>query len=190
MIRFSAWMTATPREPARRPGPREPVATHIEGFIDDVDDDLLRGGSFQRVSDDESDAPAEAASYAADGKPKQLRSQPRGAARKSRVGKLLGSLGSKKKTSSKRSSKKPTKELAKSDDDADSEGVAAGDSAIEEAGYVDAEARLDDSGSRAEFATRRGGRRRRRPSKSAAADTAVGDATAEDAPASDDVARV
>ena len=71
-------------EPAA-PRTWEPVATHIEGFIDDVDDDLLRGGSFQRVSDDESDAAAEAAGYAADGETEAIEKQPRGAARKSRV---------------------------------------------------------------------------------------------------------
>src|SRR6185295_13919680 len=49
-------------EPGASAAPRawEPVAAHIESFVDDVDENLLRGGSFQRVSDDEPDASAEA----------------------------------------------------------------------------------------------------------------------------------
>ena len=38
------------------PRTREPIAAHIESFVDDVNENVLQGGSFQRVSDDESES--------------------------------------------------------------------------------------------------------------------------------------
>ncbi|HEX9543999.1 MAG TPA: Rne/Rng family ribonuclease, partial [Pyrinomonadaceae bacterium] len=89
------------------------------------------------------------------------------------LGKLLNSVAGKKKPASKRSTKKPALELAAeaTDDNPTSEV----ESSLEP--YDDAEARLTDGGSRAEFATRRGGRRRRRPTKTSGAE-----ATTEAAP--------
>jgi ribonuclease G len=175
---------------AAAPRSWEPVAAHIESFVDDVDDDLLRGGSFQRVSDDEPEAAAEAVADSSVEAETEAPEKPRGS-KKSKVGKLLGSLGAKKKSSSKRSSKKPAKEAAKSDNEVEAaDSVTVDDAAVEntteESGYADAEARVEETDSRAEFATRRGGRRRRRPTKSAAGETPATDATAEGAPASDD----
>ena len=161
---------------------REPVAARIESFVDNVDENLLRRGSFERVSDDEAESEAIASSS---GEPEpELEEKPRERAstKKSRVGKLLSSLGAKKKPSNKRSStKKPDKELAAADEDAETTGTVA-NSAAEDV-YADAEAALEEKGSRAEFATRRGGRRRRRPSKGATSDAASSDTPTEGTPA-------
>ena len=157
------------------PRTRKPVAAHIESFVDDVDETILQSGSFQRVSDDEAET-EEIATASTEESPKATpeRSTPK----KSKMGKLLSSLGAKKRTPSKRSStKKPAKEVAP--DEAESpagvDEVGANDS------YADAEARLDEGHSRAEFATRRGGRRRRRPSKQGPSDAPAADASAEEA---------
>jgi ribonuclease G len=153
-------------EASAAPRVRKPVAAHIESFVDDVDDSRLQGGSFQRVSDD--DAESERTSSFAETKVIEVEeeepAQERTTTKKSRVGKLLSSLGAKKKTPTKRSSSKKTKEPV-------SEDPQAADDSTVESSYADAEASLDDSDSRAEFATRRGGRRRRRPSKASAAST-------------------
>jgi ribonuclease G len=157
------------------PRTREPVAAHIESFVDDLDENRPQVGSFQRISDDE-ETEVESATSVAEVPEPDVDLEPRPAAKKSRVGKLLSSLGAKKKTPTKRaSSKKAAKEPV-----ADEAEIA--DSAAAEDSYADAEATLDDSGSRAEFATRRGGRRRRRPSKASAADGGAADAPG-DAPA-------
>jgi ribonuclease G len=158
---------------------RKPVAARIESFVDDVDQNLLRGGSFERVSDDEAEANADSAGVTET----ELEEKPRERAstKKSRVGKLLSSLGAKKKSSNKRTAtKKPAKELAAADVDAESTEIVANGPA--EDVYADAEASLEEKGSRAEFATRRGGRRRRRPSKGAASDASSSDTSAEGAP--------
>jgi ribonuclease G len=170
-------------EPGENAGPRtrEPIAARIESFVDDLDEDLLRGGSFERVSDDEAEPEnATGRIQAAETEVEEKLPRERAGAKKSRVGKLLSSLGAKKKTPSKRSStRKPAKDLAATDANAESSGLS--DNPVGEMGYADAEARLDEKSSRAEFATRRGGRRRRRPSK--AAEAAVSDTPAEGAPA-------
>ena len=158
---------------------REPIAAHIESFVDDVEDNRLQSGSFQRVSDD--DAEVESASMMADAAEIDIDEQPRErtATKKSRVGKLLSSLGAKKKAPTKRSSSKRAAKEPVSNDGESSE-----DPSVE-ASYADAEASVDEPGSRAEFATRRGGRRRRRPSKASAptdTDAAGSDSSAEEAP--------
>jgi ribonuclease G len=156
---------------------REPIAARIESFVDEVDDSRLQGGSFQRVSDD--DAESERTSSPAQTKEIEVAEeepvQGRTSTKKSRVGKLLSSLGGKKKTPTKRSSSKKAKETV-------SEDPQTADDSTVEGSYADAEASLDDSGTRADFATRRGGRRRRRPSKAGAAttDAAAADSATED----------
>ena len=154
------------------PRNREPVAAHIESFIDDVDDHRLQSGSFQRVSDDDAEIERGPGGVpVAEFEAAEIEPEERPATKKSRVGKLLSSLGAKKKAPTKRSS---SKKVAK-------EPVSDEVETPDENGYADAEASLDEPGSRAEFATRRGGRRRRRPSKAAAP-------TDGDAPASDSLA--
>ncbi|HEY8184899.1 MAG TPA: Rne/Rng family ribonuclease [Pyrinomonadaceae bacterium] len=159
------------------PRTREPVAARIESFVDDVDDNLLRGGSFERVSDDETESlNAQGLPETAETEEKEKQPRERAATKKSRVGKLLGSLGAKKKTTKRSSTKKAAKET-RATAAPDESSATVDDDAIE-SGYADAEAVVEESNSRAEFATRRGGRRRRR-SKTAATDTAVADAPAE-----------
>ncbi len=150
------------------PRTRKPVAAHIEGFVDNVDETPLRSGGFQRVSDeDDAQAETEAASgVAAEPLQEEAEKPARGrtSSKKSRLGKLLNSVSGKKKATSKRSTKKSAKQVA---DDA-----AANESGTDATGeYPDAEATLDEKGTRAEFATRRGGRRRRRPTKSNASES-------------------
>jgi ribonuclease G len=163
------------------PRTREPISARIEGFVDDVDENLLRGGSFERISDDEAESinaassPAAAPAEAAEKQPRE-----RAGTKKSRVGKLLSSLGAKKRPTKRSSTKKPAKELAA--DDTEAESVVTGDNVTAEGSYSDAEASLEGKGSRAEFATRRGGRRRRRSNKAASSDTVVSDALPEGEP--------
>jgi ribonuclease G len=155
---------------------REPIAAHIESFMDNLNENLLQSGSFQRVSDDEN-AESENAASSAKGIDTEVEKQPRerASSKKSRVGKLLSSLASKKKAPVKRgSTRKPAVDVAADEPDVSE---VSENSAIEN-NYTDAEASLDEGRSRAEFATRRGGRRRRRPSKQA-----VGDGTVETAEA-------
>ncbi|MDQ2936296.1 MAG: Rne/Rng family ribonuclease [Acidobacteriota bacterium] len=164
------------------PRTREPIAAHIESFVDDVDDDTLRKGSFERVSDDEDAEPERDASGSRMASDEEIgtQSRERASSKRSKVGKLLTSLTGKKRASIKRSStKKPAKELSADEP----EGAEAANDTTAEDGYLDADARLVEKGSRAEFATRRGGRRRRRPSKQSAADAAGSDTTIEAAPA-------
>ncbi|MDQ2977425.1 MAG: Rne/Rng family ribonuclease [Acidobacteriota bacterium] len=155
---------------------REPIAAHIESFTDDVNENLLQSGSFQRVSDDE-DAESENAASSAKGIDTEVEKQPRERAgsKKSRVGKLLSSLASKKKAPVKRgSTRKPAVDVPAGEPEVSE----VSENSAMENNYTDAEASLDEGRSRAEFATRRGGRRRRRPSKQA-----VGDGTVETAEA-------
>ena len=145
------------------PRVREPIAARIESFVDEVDDNRLQRASFQRVSDDDAEGDSTSRSVAAnDIEVAEEQPRERAASKKSRVGKLLSSLGGKKKAPSKKS---PSKKALKEPASEDGEIV---DDAQVESSYADAEASVDEPGSRAEFATRRGGRRRRRPSKASA----------------------
>jgi ribonuclease G len=158
--------------------PREPIAARIESFVDDIDENILRGGSFERVSDDEAEsATAFSSAEPTESDAEEKQNRERGGAKKSRVGKLLSSLGAKKKPSKRSSTKKPAKELAATETDADSAGDA--NLAAAEGDYSDAEASLEENSSRAEFATRRGGRRRRRPSKAPASEATGAEAPVE-----------
>jgi ribonuclease G len=164
------------------PKTRGPIAAHIERFVDDVDENTLQSGSFERVSDDETETENPAGSSQAESTEEPAKqSADRSSSKKSKMGKLLSSLGAKKRTSSKRSStKKPAKEVASNEP----EPTAAADDAAVDSSYPDAEASLDEGRSRAEFATRRGGRRRRRPSKQGASDAPAADASADETIAS------
>jgi ribonuclease G len=172
-------------EPADAPAARTrgPIEAHIESFVDDVDESILQGGSFERVSDDESEPETLALT-----EKQELSEEPvkqpaeRASTKKSKMGKLLSGLGVKKRASTKRSStKKPAKEVVSDE----AEPAAASENAAPEGGYADGEASLDDGNSRAEFATRRGGRRRRRPSKQGASDATAADSSTDEPIASD-----
>ncbi len=153
------------------PTRHKPVAAHISSFIDDVDDNPLQRIGFQRVSDDV-EAETESVAFAAvedagddDDKPAKSRT----GAKKSRLGKLLNSVSKKRAPSKRASTKKPAKELA-----AEEPGEESRESTGEDV-YEDGDASLHETRSRAEFATRRGGRRRRRPTKQAAAEAPPSD---------------
>lgn len=158
---------------------RETVSAHIESFVDEVDENLLDSGSFQRVSDDEDTGSAnindDSAAPISDVAEKQPRE--RAGVKKSRVGKLLSSLAKKKAPVKRASTKKPAKEIVA--DETESSEVL--ESSAGEDSYTDSEASVDEGRSRAEFATRRGGRRRRRPSKQSGAEAPAeaGDAAPE-----------
>ena len=146
---------------------REFVAAHLETFIDEVDQQPSQSASFQRISDDEEtqlgSEPVTASEPVDEDKPARGRT----ASKKSRLGKLLNSVSGKKKTATKRASSKKSPKAT--DQDADTETSEAQSAQ----GYGDSEASVEDSPSRAEFATRRGGRRRRRPTKAETSETAV-----------------
>jgi ribonuclease G len=151
---------------------RETVAAHIEGFVDDIADTPLQAGGFHRISDDEEASAANVSSPSSAGTDEadETDSTPKGrtVAKRSRLGKLLNSVAGKKKPAPRRSTKKPAREIS---------AEATGDSETPEGAspqaYEDAEASLNDGGSRAEFATRRGGRRRRRPTKTSGGEAAT-----------------
>lgn len=128
---------------------RAPMEAHVETFVDDVPRETLRQGSFQRISDDE-DEGAETSTPAR--RPRKTASA-ESKKRTPRAATNSATKSTKKKSPTKRSSKK---RAATQTETATTEGG-------EE--YGDSDARLFDNPTRAEFATRRGGRRRRRPSK-------------------------
>jgi len=139
-------------EPIREAGrPRE---AHVSSFVDDVAPDTLGSGGFQRISDDEEEA---AMPEVVEEKTAGKRSRKAaGTEKKKRTSKAPASksTASKKKAASKKPSKKRVSV-------AETEGGEAEPSP----GYTDSEARMSESQSHGEFATRRGGRRRRRPGK-------------------------
>ncbi|HSK64607.1 MAG TPA: Rne/Rng family ribonuclease [Pyrinomonadaceae bacterium] len=125
---------------------RRPVEAHVSSFVDDLSDEAPRQLNFQRVSDDEEEGVATAPVQATASK------RPRKAAAKKRPTKSTTKAASKKKTTTKKASKKRGAANAPAQD-------ASGET------YADSEANLVEGQSRGEFATRRGGRRRRRSSK-------------------------
>jgi ribonuclease G len=134
---------ATPIREERRP--RE---AHVSSFIDDVSAATFHSTGFERVSDDEEEA-GEVVGEKAGKKSRKAavgdkKKRPTKAAAASKVG-----------ASKKKATKKASKKRA-----AGSEETEAG------ADYADSEARVVEGQSRGEFATRRGGRRRRRSTKS------------------------
>ena len=125
---------------------RRPVEAHVSSFVDDLDDDTPGRVDFQRVSDDEEEG------VSAQVETTTTKRSRKGAAKK-RAAKPATKTATKKKASTKKASKKRA-----AGNPAEAEG-ASGET------YADSEASVIESQSRAEFATRRGGRRRRRSSK-------------------------
>lgn len=140
---------------ARRPV--EPVAAHVDSFLDEAGEPLSSRASFERVSDEEGAEARAAAATEAQAKAVAAASE-KTREKKKRGGPKTATTASKKKpTATKKAApKKRTKAVAKA-----GETTADADSATEP--HEDAEARVTSGHSRGEFATRRGGRRRRRP---------------------------
>jgi ribonuclease G len=152
-------------QPMVREGHR-PREAHVSSFVDDVSSEPLSSGGFQRISDEEEEARPGVEAQPQAGKkgrkaPTKKRAKPASATKSA----------SKKKASS----KKPSKKRA---------ATAEGEAGQPEL-YSDSEASLSESSSRGEFATRRGGRRRRRPSKNKAG-AAPGEADTSPADGHDD----
>ena len=135
----------TSQSPIAERQPLEPVAAHLSSFADEAEEPLFGQGFFQRVSDEE-----EAAEGASD---KLADKRRRGAAKATTTRGSTKKTTASKKTSAPKKRSKPAAETSEATADTDS-----GDGHHE-----DAEARLTQGRSRGEFATRRGGRRRRRP---------------------------
>jgi ribonuclease G len=156
----------------------EPIAAHVESFVDRLDEDTLHGGSFERVSDDDETQPAE---FFAEREYEAGADEPGFAARavETIVSAVKGKRGARKsstkssKTRTAGKKKAATRKTAKNADEDTESKNDVGTATL----FEDAEARLTGNRSREEFATRRGGRRRRRPAakaKSAAGDESAG----------------
>ncbi|HYN25590.1 MAG TPA: Rne/Rng family ribonuclease, partial [Pyrinomonadaceae bacterium] len=147
----------------------ETIAAHVKSFVDSVDGQTLPGGTFQRISDDEEPEQLRTPS-AFEGEADEETEAPGFAARAVEriVSVARRKTGSRKpavskSTKTRASSKKaPTKKRAKSvtDNAVDSESPS---KPTADTGVEDSETRITGNRSRGEFATRRGGRRRRRP---------------------------
>jgi ribonuclease G len=139
---------------------RELEAAHVRGFVDDVADESSRALSFQRVSDDEE---------------LQVESEPivKPAARRSPPKKELA--GRRKKTGviSRFFKAKKTEEEAV---ETENENAVETETAVET--FPDSEAGITTARPHEEFATRRGGRRRRRPSSKRPLSAAEGNGAA------------
>lgn len=117
------------------------IAAHVESFVDNVSEETLGRGLFERVSDEEH---------------AETITTTRSAATKRR--------GASKSTASKASKSRPArKKAAKKSAKSSGEDVSDGEVILEGTNPGDSEIRLTGRRSRGEFATRRGGRRRRRP---------------------------
>lgn len=138
-------------EPVVREGQR-PREAHVSTFVDDLSNEPPSSGGFERISDEEEESVQLAEGGTQPGK------RARKPVAKKRAVKSAGATktASKKKASSKKASKKRGAT-------AESEG---GEQSTEV--YADSDASFGESAPRGEFATRRGGRRRRRPSKNKA----------------------
>ncbi|MGA9994622.1 MAG: hypothetical protein WBP93_04360, partial [Pyrinomonadaceae bacterium] len=160
---------------------RETVAAHVDAFVDEVTEETLGAQSFERVSDDEVPFEAQASGEAVE--VKTQRGKRKGAAsttKKKKSVEAVGTAAAGEAAKPKRASKKPegakkgaSKKAAsgskasstkgrKSKSAANDEG--ANSNAVSES-LQDSEASVTSGRGRAEFATRRGGRRRRRPGK-------------------------
>ncbi|HEX6718652.1 MAG TPA: Rne/Rng family ribonuclease [Pyrinomonadaceae bacterium] len=128
-----------------------PEEAHVSTFVDDFGAETLPSIGFERISDEEEIAGAATVEEKSAGK--RSRKSAAASDKKKRSTKAASKTASKKKASSKKASKKRAAGAAETE-------------AVENVGsYTDSEARVVESQSRGEFATRRGGRRRRRPGK-------------------------
>jgi ribonuclease G len=171
-----------------------PVASPVSSFVDTVAEDTLNSGSFQRISDDE-EVPQMLASVAGDVEVDEDEEEvPEkhsfvAQAVEKIVSVAKGKRGARKAPARTTKSRATTKKAAPRKSEAE-EVVAEGSES--EGALEDSEARVAGPRSRGEFATRRGGRRRRRPTtkgKAGAADDA-GEETVEAAEQAPEVDQV
>jgi len=136
---------------------RRPLEAHVAGFVDDLSDNAPRRFEFQRISDEEEEAAAQLAAETSTSK------RSRKAATKKRAPRAATKTASKKKAPTKKSSKKRAAASTSEEKGASSQA------------YADSDANVIENQSRGEFATRRGGRRRRRSSKNKPGSTGPGE---------------
>lgn len=144
-----------------------PPAAHVESFVDRINENTLHSGTFQRVSDDEE---AEIAESPAIGRVKMAADVNDFEAHTAETKLTTDSKksGRRKPSTSKSTTKAPRKRASNTKRDKNiiqesGEASEAQGGAPSESLFLDSEARIDGNRSRGEFATRRGGRRRRRP---------------------------
>jgi ribonuclease G len=151
-------------EPMVREGQR-PREAHVSSFVDQLETDLVSNVGFERISDEEEEAAAQLAEAQA------------------KSGKRTRKTATKKRTRSTSPTKAASKKKAPTKKASKKRASTAEGEASEQPVYADSEASLSENTSRGEFATRRGGRRRRRPSKSkgaASTETDVSQADGQD----------
>jgi len=135
---------------------REIEAAHVRDFVDEIVDESSRGFSFQRVSDDEQSEPEGGLG----GKRPARRGTPK---------KELSETGEQRR---KKTSVISRFFKSKKSEDAvvEKEHENAGETQTSDEPFPDAEARISSGRPHEEFATRRGGRRRRRPKRQSTAE--------------------
>jgi ribonuclease G len=149
--------------------PRTPIAAHLESFSDEGGEPLFSELAFERVSDDDETSTDSAAKTKAAGA-RAREKKKRGGVKAATPAAAAKPTKKKPVATKKAATKKRTPKAAAATEDAAETSEA----------YADAEASVTDNSSHAEFATRRGGRRRRRPTGKGKTDTAP--AGAADAP--------
>jgi ribonuclease G len=145
---------------ARQPEFQQPLEAHVGSFVDEFPDETaLNRGSFERISDDEEES-LEVPVQTGRRTRKGASSESSEASRPKRTTRTpAASKSSKKKSPTKRRASKKKSAAAGSEE------IESAETTESSEGYNDSEARLFGNQSRGEFATRRGGRRRRRTSK-------------------------
>jgi ribonuclease G len=163
----------TPHLTLRAP---EPEPARVSSFNDSVPESTLNSGSFQRISDEEEPLELQRSAESEDVDEFEPAPEKHGFVH-SAVEKIVsvakGKRGAKKSTASRTTktrgaAKKSATRKANSDVTVDETSETTVDAPSEDT-FADAEASVTSNRSRAEFATRRGGRRRRRPASKKAA---------------------
>ncbi|HKR58829.1 MAG TPA: Rne/Rng family ribonuclease [Pyrinomonadaceae bacterium] len=147
-----------------------PEEAHLSSFVDNVREDTLNSGSFQRISDDEELLEVPPVLDDEEFEEEEAEPEKHGFAARA-VEKIVsvakGKRGAKKSparsTKSRGASKKAVTRKTVTEAVTGDEATEAATGVGAEETFEDAEARISAGRSRGEFATRRGGRRRRRP---------------------------
>jgi len=137
--------------PPPRAPTREIAAAHVRDFVDEVVDESSRGFSFQRVSDEEESHVESKESSKPAASPTATKKESLGSRRRKKAGVISRLFKAKKE-----------------EEALEAENEMTGPETSEEEVFPDSEASVTSGRSHEEFATRRGGRRRRRPKQSPA----------------------
>ena len=137
--------------PPPRPPTREIASAQVRDFVDEVVDESSRGFSFQRVSDEEESQVDSKESSKPAASPTATKKESLGSRRRKKAGVISRLFKAKKE-----------------EEAIEAETETTGPETSEAEVFPDAEASVTSGRSHEEFATRRGGRRRRRPKQSPA----------------------